>query len=228
MTSSLMSDMSPVGFTSSRAITCELSANSSCGQATPSALHSSSSILKMYTLKYCCSFSFAKLISNCSSELRAKASNPKMSSSPMVRLVSAPPAPPGFIFSLMRASIQSNREPYSALARASRATLALSGGWGTCTTGNLPTLLTVSALSSASSSISSRDATASTNGIVEDKTREPSSCAAICTASNPTLPILRTAASTLCTADTSGGPSWKTPNAEEVRAQSALSSMPET
>ena len=39
--------------------TCVLSANESLGHAIPSAAHSCSSILKMVSLKYCCSFSLA-------------------------------------------------------------------------------------------------------------------------------------------------------------------------
>mmetsp|Transcript_11386 Transcript_11386/g.35136 ORF Transcript_11386/g.35136 Transcript_11386/m.35136 type:complete len:214 (+) Transcript_11386:4638-5279(+) len=182
----------------------------------------------MYMLKCCCSFSLAKLISSCSSELRTKASKPKMSSRPIMRRASAPPPPPGFILSFIFASIQSKSEPYRAFASESRATAALSGGCGTWMTGNLPTDFTVRALSNASGSISSSAATASSEGKVDGRTREPSSCAAICTASKPMLPRLSTAARMRCMDETSCWPSWNTPKAVAVAFQSEASSMPAT
>mmetsp|Transcript_13326 Transcript_13326/g.44460 ORF Transcript_13326/g.44460 Transcript_13326/m.44460 type:complete len:206 (+) Transcript_13326:484-1101(+) len=196
----------------------------------PSAAYSSCSAAKTCWLKVACSFSFAKLISSCSSELREKASNPKMSSSPMVRLFPPPSAAPAPapIFSLMRPKIQSNSEPYSAFASASRATAAFSGGCGTATTGNLPTFLMVSAVSSSSGEMSRTAAAALSDACDAGDTHDPSSALAISLASKARLPRVRMPARTRRKLVCSASVSWKVEKAAQTARQSAASSMPGT
>ena len=71
-------------------ITSLLSAYGIGVHGTPSSLYTCSSAVKTVTRKNCCSFSLAKLMQSCSSELVGKHSNPKMSTAPMKKRESPP------------------------------------------------------------------------------------------------------------------------------------------
>ena len=68
--------MIPVGRFSIRSSTSWLSTNSMYDQSIASRSYSSCSVLNTCWLKCCCSFSFARLMQNCSNEFVLNDSNP--------------------------------------------------------------------------------------------------------------------------------------------------------
>mmetsp|Transcript_32408 Transcript_32408/g.85035 ORF Transcript_32408/g.85035 Transcript_32408/m.85035 type:complete len:209 (+) Transcript_32408:3642-4268(+) len=99
-----------------------LSWNSMSCHGTPSLMCKASSSLNTQFRKNCWSFSLAKLMLNCSNELWAKFSKPKISSSPTYGKAAAAAPPEMNSFTL--ATIQSNSFVYTALITASRAASA--------------------------------------------------------------------------------------------------------
>mmetsp|Transcript_36061 Transcript_36061/g.84206 ORF Transcript_36061/g.84206 Transcript_36061/m.84206 type:complete len:204 (-) Transcript_36061:885-1496(-) len=167
-------------------------------------------------------------MSSCSSELRVKASKPKMSSSPIFRFESVPAAALRPIIALTRPSNHSNKLPYAAFARASRAAAAFAGGCGTCTTGNLPTLLTVSACSSEGGATANISETARKLDSHRLATHEPSSCCESCTGSNSRLPRCSSPANTRRTKRCSSAEILKSSIASQVERHCIRSSSPAT